>query len=503
MSLAPRLDLRQSQSLVMTPQLQQAIKLLALSNLELEAFIGGELERNPLLEAGEIIAQPARETVEPVEGAEPVSGPDAGADTLIDRGAGAADSPLDVDYGAETFIDDGPSDGVGTQRQSGSDLMSMGSAVGGSEDGPDFDSFAAPDIGLHEHLMQQAGAMLSGTALLIAGQLIGQIDDAGYLEANLLETAYRLGVALAEVEAVLAVIHGFDPSGVGARSLSECIAIQAREADRYDPAMATLIDNLDLLARGQIPHLRRICGVDEEDMADMIRELRTYDPKPGLQYGGEGAAAVVPDVFVTPSGKSWAIEINGATLPRLLVNRRYHAQLAAGARDKAAKAWLSDSLASANWLIKALDQRQRTILKVTEEIVRRQEGFFRHGVTHLRPLTLKAIADEVDLHESTISRVTSNKYLACPRGTFELKYFFTSAIQSADGGEAASAEAVKSHIRALIAEEKADAILSDDTLVDLLREKGFDIARRTVAKYREAIGLGSSVQRRRQKAMMR
>jgi RNA polymerase sigma-54 factor len=503
MSLAPRLDLRQSQSLVMTPQLQQAIKLLALSNLELEAFIGGELERNPLLEAGEIIAQPARETVEPVEGAEPVSGPDAGADTLIDRGAGAADSPLDVDYGAETFIDDGPSDGVGTQRQSGSDLMSMGSAVGGSEDGPDFDSFAAPDIGLHEHLMQQAGAMLSGTALLIAGQLIGQIDDAGYLEANLLETAYRLGVALAEVEEVLAVIHGFDPSGVGARSLSECIAIQAREADRYDPAMATLIDNLDLLARGQIPHLRRICGVDEEDMADMIRELRTYDPKPGLQYGGEGAAAVVPDVFVTPSGKSWAIEINGATLPRLLVNRRYHAQLAAGARDKAAKAWLSDSLASANWLIKALDQRQRTILKVTEEIVRRQEGFFRHGVTHLRPLTLKAIADEVDLHESTISRVTSNKYLACPRGTFELKYFFTSAIQSADGGEAASAEAVKSHIRALIAEEKADAILSDDTLVDLLREKGFDIARRTVAKYREAIGLGSSVQRRRQKAMMR
>jgi len=503
MSLAPRLDLRQSQSLVMTPQLQQAIKLLALSNLELEAFIGGELERNPLLEAGDMVAQPARETMEPVEGAEPTSGPDAGADTLIGRAAGEADSPLDVDYGAETFIDNGPGDGISAQRLSGADLMSAGGAGAQLEDGPDFDSFAAPDIGLHEHLMQQAGAVLSGTALLIAGQLIGQIDDAGYLEANLLETAYRLGVPLAEVEAVLAVIQGFDPSGVGARSLSECIAIQAREADRYDPAMATLIDNLDLLARGQIPHLRRICGVDDEDMADMIRELRTYDPKPGLQYGGEGAPAVVPDVFVTPAGKGWAIEINGATLPRLLVNRRYHAQLAAGARDKAAKAWLSDSLASANWLIKALDQRQRTILKVTEEIVRRQEGFFLHGVTHLRPLTLRAIADEVDLHESTISRVTSNKYLACPRGTFELKYFFTSAIQSADGGEAASAEAVKSHIRALIAEEKPDAILSDDTLVDLLREKGFDIARRTVAKYREAIGLGSSVQRRRQKAIMR
>jgi RNA polymerase sigma-54 factor len=489
----------------MTPQLQQAIKLLALSNLELEAFIGGELERNPLLEAGEALAQPAREAVEMPEGAEPASGPDASADTLIGRGAGDADSPLDVDYGAEKFIDDGPGDAVNASLSGAggsSDWMS-GASGGGSEEGPDFDSFAAPEIGLHEHLMQQAGAVLSGMPLVIAAQLIGQIDEAGYLEANLLETAYRMGVPLAEVEAVLAVIHSFDPAGVGARSLSECIALQAREADRYDPAMACLISNLDLLAKGQIAHLRRICGVDEEDMADMIRELRTYDPKPGLKFGGERPASVVPDVFVTPVGKGWSIEINNATLPRLLVNRRYHSQLASGARDKAAKSWLSDCLASANWLIKALDQRQRTILKVTEEIVRRQEGFFRHGVTQLKPLTLKAVADEVGLHESTISRVTSNKYLACPRGTYELKFFFTSAIQSADGGEAASAEAVKSHIKALIAEEKPDAILSDDTLVELLRARGFDIARRTVAKYREAMGLGSSVQRRRQKAMMK
>ena len=504
MALAPRLDLRQSQSLVMTPQLQQAIKLLALSNLELEAFIGSELERNPLLEAGDAIALPAREEVEPVEGAEPRTGPEASADTLIARGAGAADSPLDVDYTAETFIDDAPADGGATLRPAGSDLMaSHGLSSHGSEDGPDFDSFAAPEIGLHEHLMQQAGAALSGMRLVIAGQLIGQIDDAGYLEADLLDLAYRLDVPLAEVEAALTVIQGFDPTGVGARSLAECIALQAREADRYDPAMACLIANLDLLARGQIPHLRRICGVDEEDMTDMIRELRGYDPKPGLRYGGDRPAAVTPDVFVTPSGAGWVIEINGATLPRLLVNRRYQAHLAGSARDKAARLWLSDCLASANWLIKALDQRQRTILKVTEEIVRHQEGFFRHGVTHLRPLTLRAVAEAVELHESTISRVTSNKYLACPRGTFELKYFFTSAIQSAEGGEAASAEAVKSHIRTLIAEEKPDAILSDDTLVDLLRARGFDIARRTVAKYREAIGLGSSVQRRRQKAMLR
>ncbi|HWJ70325.1 MAG TPA: RNA polymerase factor sigma-54 [Sphingobium sp.] len=510
MALGPRLDLRQSQSLVMTPQLQQAIKLLALSNLELEAFIGSELERNPLLEAGDTVAIPPRETVEPIEGAEPRAGPDASADTLIASGAAAADAPLDVDYAAETFIDDSPADGGATLRPAGSDLMMAsggltstgGPPSQGSADGPDFDSFAAPEIGLHAYLMQQAGAALSGLALVIAGQLIGQIDNAGYLEADLPELAERLGVPLAQVDAVLAVIHGFDPAGVGARDLAECIALQAREADRYDPAMAGLIANLPLLARGQLAQLRRICGVDEEDMTDMIRELRGYDPKPGLRFGGERPTAVTPDVFVTPSGAGWAIEMNGATLPRVLVNRRYQTYLAGNAQDKAARLWLSDCLANANWLIRALDQRQRTILRVTEEIVRHQEGFFRHGVTHLRPLTLRVVAEAVELHESTISRVTSNKYLACPRGTFELKYFFTSAIQSADGGEAASAEAVKSHLRALIAEEKPDAILSDDALVDLLRARGFDIARRTVAKYREAIGFGSSVQRRRQKALL-
>jgi len=500
MALAPRLDLRQSQSLVMTPQLQQAIKLLALSNLELEAFIGTELERNPLLEAGELTAQPPREETPRQEEAEPRSGPDASTDTLIDRGGGEGDAPLDVDYSAETFIDDGPGDRLAMMR--GNEDFRGSAAPGGvGGEAPDFDGFAAPKTGLYEHLLQQAGAALSGTALLIAEQLIGQIDDAGYLEANLLETAYRLGVPLAEVETVLSIVQTFDPAGVAARTLAECIALQAREADRYDPAMATLIGNLDLLAKGQIAHLRRICGVDEEDMADMIRELRGYDPKPGLQFSSERPALVVPDIFVRPASDGWSIEINGATLPRLLINRRYHIQLAGGARDKAARAWLSECLASANWLIKALDQRQRTILRVTEEIVRRQDGFFRHGVTHLRPLTLRAIAEQVDLHESTISRVTSNKYLSCPRGTFELKYFFTSAIASADGGEAASAEAVKSHIRQLIAEEQPKAILSDDAQVDLLRARGFDIARRTVAKYREAIGLGSSVQRRRQKAL--
>jgi RNA polymerase sigma-54 factor len=318
----------------------------------------------------------------------------------------------------------------------------------------------------------------------------------------LLDIARRLAAPLGDVERVLAVIQTFDPSGVAARSLAECLALQAKEADRYDPAMARLIDNLDYLAKGNLGALKRICGVDDEDLADMIRELRGYDPKPGCRFGqSERVEAVVPDVFVGRRGQGWAIELNGATLPRLLVNRSYYAELAQGAQDKQSRAWLSECLASANWLMKALDQRARTIVKVATEIVKQQDGFFRHGVAHLRPLTLRTVAEAIGMHESTVSRVTSNKYLACDRGLFELKYFFTSGIQSSDGGDAVSAEAVKSHIKALIAAEEPRAILSDDQLVDLLRAKGFDIARRTVAKYREAIGLGSSVQRRRQKAM--
>jgi RNA polymerase sigma-54 factor len=301
---------------------------------------------------------------------------------------------------------------------------------------------------------------------------------------------------------VLAVIQTLDPAGVGARNLSECLAIQAKDANRYDPAMARLISNLDYVAKGNLAALKRICGVDDEDLSDMIRELRAYDPKPGCRFAqGVEVDAIVPDVFVGRRGNGWAIELNSATLPKLLVNRTYYTELASGPQDKQSKAWLSDCLASANWLMKALDQRARTIIKVSTEIVKQQDGFFRHGVAHLRPLTLRTVAEAIGMHESTVSRVTSNKYLACDRGMFELKYFFTSGIQSSDGGDAVSAEAVKSHIKALIMAESGRAILSDDQLVDLLRAKGFDIARRTVAKYREAMGIGSSVQRRRQKAL--
>ncbi|PZU07006.1 RNA polymerase factor sigma-54 [Sphingomonas sp.] len=492
MSLAPRLDLRQSQSLVMTPQLQQAIKLLALSNLEIEAFIAEEIEKNPLLTGGAEEGDPAAPDADveaiadlPDLPEEPVT-----ADRLIEAGDASVDAPLDVDYVEETFHHDSAIDSFG--QQSG----------GAPEEGLDLEAVAVGGISLHDHLAAQAGERLDGIDLLIAARLIDAIDEAGYLTEPPGELADQLGIDPGEVDRVLAVIQAFDPAGVGARSLAECLAIQAREADRYDPAMAALLDHLDLLARGALPQLRRICGVDEEDLSDMIRELRNYDPKPGLKFGGEPATPVSPDIFVVRTRGGWQIELNSATLPRVLVDRRYHAELSAGAANRQSKAWVADCLASANWLVKALDQRARTIIKVAGEIVKQQEGFFLHGVSHLRPLTLKAVADAIGMHESTVSRVTSNKYLACERGFHELKYFFTSGVAAVDGGDAVSAEAVKSQIARLIAEE-GDDILSDDKLVEVLNARGFGLARRTVAKYREAIGLGSSVQRRRARALAR
>jgi RNA polymerase sigma-54 factor len=486
MALGPRLDLRQSQSLVMTPQLQQAIKLLALSNLEIEAFIGDALENNPLLEAGELRAERGQTDDNAPE--EPRDDPTA--DELMLRGACEKDAPLDIDPAA-----------LDHDRDTGD--WAAHTTPGGGEEGPGIDERGAAADTLAEHLDAQVGpAAPDARTAFIAHHIIGLLDEAGYLPTPLREVAADLGCTLAEAEAGLAVVQSLDPTGVGARSLSECLALQAIEADRYDPCMQRLIDNLDLVAKGAFPQLKRMCGVDDEDFADMLGELRAYDPKPGLRFGAGPDALVVPDILVTP-GKDggWDITLNQATLPRLIVNRSYYVELRGTCQDRTAKGWLSEKLADANWLIKALDQRQRTILKVAAEIVKQQDGFFRHGVSELKPLTLRAVAEAIEVHESTVSRVTSNKYLHCQRGMFELKYFFTSGVASTSGEGGVSAEAVKAQIRALCDAEDPNAILSDDALVDLLKAKGYDLARRTVAKYREAIGIGSSVQRRRQKKL--
>jgi RNA polymerase sigma-54 factor len=483
MGLGPRIDLRVSQSLVMSQQLQQAIKLLALSNLEIEAVIAEELAKNPLLEArpgedgaGEgVILREDRET------GEEATGP-TGSDELIARLGGTDDSPVDVDWREAALETDSFAD-VG---------------VSGGDDAFDFDRLEGGEVGLAEHLLGQLHGV-GGTIGRLAEAIVRELEETGYLETPLRVIAEELEASPREVEEALALVQLLDPPGIAARNLEECIALQARAADRFDPAMARLIANLDLLAKGRMADLRRICGVDEEDLADMVRELRAYDPKPGCRFVNKEPEAITPDMFVRRTKTGWMVELNNAALPRLLVNRRYHAELKRGPQDKASKAWLGECLASANWLVKALDQRARTIVKVASEIVKQQQGFFEQGVSALRPLTLARVAEAIEMHESTVSRVTSNKYLACDRGMFELKYFFGSGVAS-EGGEGAAAEAVKAAIGKLIAEERE--ILSDDTLVDLLKDQGYDLARRTVAKYREAMGIGSSIQRRRQRKMV-
>lgn len=501
MALGPRLDLRQSQSLVMTPQLQQAIKLLALSNLEVESFVGEALAANPLLDVADAPdAHPSEPP--PLEAPQRQTSLETSTvDRLVSEGRAAQDAPLDMEAAAATERDRDTGDGTGPVEGD----ASWGSALGSGSSAQDtsFEDRAVRTATLAEHLDAQIGAIGAGSVVTgIARYIVALLDEAGYLPAPLEDVAHDLGVSRADAESALALVQSLDPTGVGATSLAECIALQAREVDRLDPAMACLIENLDLVARGDIARLKRACGVDDEDLADMLAELRGYDPKPGLRFGGDPSAPVVPDVIVEPGADGgWNIALNRETLPRLVVNRDYYLEMRDSCVERTARGWLSERLADANWLIKALDQRQKTILKVSAELVKQQEGFFRHGVSHLRPLTLRCVADAVGVHESTVSRVTSNKYLHCQRGTFELKFFFTSGVAAADGEGAISAEAVKDAIRRLIEAEDPKSILSDDALVERLRQQGFDLARRTVAKYREAIGIGSSVQRRRQKAL--
>lgn len=486
MGMGPRLELRHAQQLVMTPQLQLAIKLLTLTNIELETYIADALDKNPLLTTGEGDGP----TEMPAAAAE-APGDGDGLDVLLAREPAVAlgESPLDVAAPESEGLD-------GSALAETSNLAGIGGDALG--EGPDLERLSDDELSLHAHLLRQAGMVFSGADVMVAAHLIDLIDDAGYLAAPLDEAAERLGVPQAVVERVLAGIHAFDPTGVGARSLAECIALQAREADRLDPAMAALIGHLDMVARGDIPGLMRVTACDREDVMDMIRELRRYDPKPGLRFGGEPATPVVADVFVRRAGDGWRVELNQATLPRLIIDRDYHAVLAKGG-NKATTGFLNDCLADANWLLKALDQRARTIVKVATELVVQQQRFFESGVSAMKPLTLRAIADAIEMHESTVSRVAANKYLACDRGLYELRWFFSSGVASS-GGEGASANAVKDRIARLIAAE-GDDVLSDEDLAQRLQGEGFDIARRTVLKYRVAMGLGSGVERRRARAL--
>src|SRR3954471_5615229 len=464
MGLGPSLSIRQSQQLVLTPQLRQAIQLLQLSNLELDAFLAEELSKNPLLEAQphEPDEAPAGDFASDEDSGEDAPD-DPGADDLI-MGTADDDRPLDMDWHSEALETDSFSDVV---------------TSGGGEEAFDFDRVQYSAASLAQHLIDQLHGASGGVGDL-ARIIAETLDETGYLTVTLDQIEHLSGAPMAWIEQALELVQGLDPPGVGARSLSECLALQAKAADRYDPAMARLIDNLDLLSKGRTADLKRICGVDDEDLADMIRELRAYNPKPGCQFSGQGSEEVAPDVFVRRTRAGFAVELNQATLPRLLVNRRYYQELKSGPQNKTSRAWLSECLQSASWLVKALDQRARTIVKVVSEIVKRQQGFFERGVSAMKPLTLREVADAIGMHESTVSRVTSNKYLLCDRGLFELKYFFGSGVASSEGEGGAAAEAVKAAIRQII--ENESDVLSDDAIAVLLKERGFDCARRTVVK---------------------
>lgn len=495
MALSPRLEVRQSQTLTLTPQLMQSIRLLQLSHLEINAFVEAELLRNPLLERED--------------------GAETDNTDLPERAVEISAYEDTVDHGDRVKSAESIADGYDTEvenvfpeqteRQESSATPWQESGGGDGGEAPDLDQFVASRPTLSDHLSDQIGLILSDPAERIIGRfLIDTLNEAGYLTSPLEPIAEQLGASVAQVEAVLGKVQGCDPVGVFARDVRECLAIQLRDRDRLDPMMARLLDNLELVAAHDLPALMRSVGCDRDDLNDMLAELRKLDPRPGRAFEGGPIEAVVPDVFVRQgNGGAWAVELNAETLPRVLVNRTYYASVTKKARDSAEKTFLTDCLNTANWLTKSLDQRAQTILKVATEIVRQQDGFLLNGISHLKPMTLRAVADVIEMHESTVSRVTSNKYVATPRGLFEMKYFFTTALGSTSGGEDHSAEAVRHRIRQMIDAESPDAILSDDTIAEALKkEQGIDVARRTVAKYREGMNIASSVIRRRQKRLV-
>ena len=537
MVLGPRLDLRQSQSLVMTPQLQQAIKLLQMSNVELTEFIEQEIEQNPLLERedaeggfeGDSPNAPADDAAPDSADAGEMGGdadfdadaevpspddpayddeetlPDS-ADHATSESMGEDDRSLDTDF-ENVYEPESASDGAapeaGDKEGDGLNWSTAGAGGGGFDDDlSGLENVAAEETTLRGHLIGQVNIDFDDPVeVMIADRLIDMLDDNGWLSGELETVAVALGCTIDRVEETLARCQQLDPPGIFGRSLAECLALQLREKDRLDPAMQALLDHLELLGKREFAQLRRICGVDNEDLLQMVTEIKELNPRPASDFNHEVAQPVVPDVFVRRTKEGWAVELNSETMPRVLVNNRYYATVRRHARSKEDKEFLSDRFQSANWLVRALHQRQETILKVASELVTQQEAFFENGVEFLKPLTLRDVAEEVSVHESTVSRVTANKYLGLSRGIFEMKYFFNSAIGQNEAGESRSAEAIRFRIKSLIDREEPESILSDDRIVDILRDEGIDIARRTVAKYRDAMHIPSSVQRRREKAL--
>ena len=468
----------------MTPQLQQAIKLLQLGNLELAAYVEQELEQNPFLEKREDAAEPPGEPPSGApgdDGAGALSGtPDFVTNDQV-SGEGWSGSGEDGWGKAEH---DAPLPGVAVEHVSDSfGYVGRGGSMAFDDDGESLESRSGRPKSLQEHLIEQMLLDLSsGPERLVAHHLIDLVDEAGYIRGDLDDVVTRLGCDPDLAGEVLAKLQRFDPPGVCARSLKECLALQLRDRNRLDPAMEILLDHLDALAKAEFGQLHRLCGVMPDDIPEMVAEIKALNPKPGAGFAEAPVDAVIPDIFILPMPSGWHVELNTATLPKLIVNNDYQTYVRKRAVDAKAKEYVSECLQSANWLVKALDQRARTVLKVTEAVVERQGDFLTYGVSHLKPLVLRDIAVAIDMHESTVSRATADKFVATPRGTYPFKYFFSNALPSADGEGGHAAEAIRQKIRQLVDAEEPDRVLSDDQIVALLRENGVSIARRDCGK---------------------
>tara|TARA_R110002124_G_scaffold287216_1_gene471380 strand:+ start:71201 stop:72733 length:1533 start_codon:yes stop_codon:yes gene_type:complete len=506
--LSQSINLKQGQSLVMNQQMQQAIKLLQLSNLELSEYLEEVLETNPLLE--KVDATGTHESISDTSNADTDS-----MDSNFEQDDWSADNGDNHDNHAQDSSDSPEASSASDTNNEGSEAsqdFDSGSDMGGSNTGGShnfddadysFENRMSKEPSLREHLMNQLHILTEDPRdRLIGALLIDQLDEAGYLRADPADLAARLECSEERVVKLLAKMRHFDPVGAFARDLADCLAMQLEDHGQLDAPMIRLLDNLDLLAAHDFDKLMKACDVNRTYLDDMIGEIRRMQPKPASEFDHFVAQTVVPEVIMKARAKNlgggWRVELNNATLPKVLVNQEYYTEVCSKAKRKTDKEFLSTQMQSANWLVRALDQRAQTILKVASEIIEQQSAFFLYGIEFLQPMNLKDIAEEIEMHESTVSRVTTNKYIGTPRGIFELKFFFSTALIGADG-LVHSAESVKSKVKTMIDNEDPSAVLSDDKIVEMLREDSIDIARRTVAKYRESMNIPSSVQRRRMK----
>lgn len=502
MAISPSLQLRTSQSLVMTEQLQQSIKLLQLSALELSEFVDQEMEKNPFLSSEDASDEaPAATAAEEAPRDPEAVRPDSDTGEMYTRS-------LDMS-GAEGTK--GPAPETSNEDIWGGETEShrFEETHGAGGGGADMEGGYVSDVieqrfsespTLKQHLLEQVQVdFADAEQKFIAAYLIDLLDESGYLREDMSGLHEVLGCDAAQVAAALEQLRACDPAGVFAADLKDCLRLQLREQGKLTPAMETLTANLEVLAEANMKKLARLCGVPEQELSAMLAMLRMLDPRPGSHFGNEQVQTLVPDVMVRKLGASgWRVELNADVMPRLLVNRQYHADLAGRLKGKDDKKFLNEQLANASWLVKALDQRAQTLLKVASEIVRQQELFFEHGIRYMKPMTLRHIAEQVEVHESTVSRITCNKFMATPRGVFPLKYFFSSSLADAAEGEGTSSRTVMHMIKEMVGAESTGDVLSDDAIAEKLAEKGIEVARRTVVKYRKIMHIPSSVERRRQ-----